>query len=89
MNIFEFADVIGAELELTRYSNQNGRWSAGFRGAEVKGDGVLIGSHGNGKTPEDAIVDYVDEICGKTLVFNAYSSRDRREFNVPQDLDYE
>lgn len=59
------------------------RYYAHFDGADVKGNGFLIGEYGNGTTPEQAIDDYARRIEFRTLVFNAYGE-DRREIKVPR-----
>ena len=60
----------------------NGRFTASFEGADEKGDGVLIGTYGNGNSHEEAIRDYAKKISSKTLVFGAYTP-DRKEIRVP------
>ena len=52
-----------------------------FQNCEVKGDGVLISEFGRGLTFEDACENYLNEISGKTLVFNSYSGN-RKEVTV-------
>jgi hypothetical protein len=86
INIYDFADIIGAQLRVVRYSNQNGRWSAQFEHCEIKSGSILCGAHGNGTTPYDAIEDYIKEIQGKILVLHAYSPEYRRQYNVPNVL---
>lgn len=85
MDITEYADVIGRELEIRYYPSQNHRFSAQFNGAEVKGDGVLSSSFGDGKTPDEALINYLAEIRGRTIVFNA-SRPNRAEFIVPETV---
>ena len=85
MNIEDYADCINVEIVVRRYDNQNNRWIAEFDHCEVKGDGVLIGTHGNGSTPQEAVQAYIDQIRGKCIVLNAGSVR-RREFIVPTNL---
>lgn len=88
MNIEEFADVIGADLIIRRYANQDNRYMAEFEHCETteKDSPVLAGEYGNGKTAHMAVLDYVQKIKGKILVFNAYS-KDRKEFNAPKNLE--
>lgn len=80
-----FADLIGHEIEMTRYPGQNGRWSCSIRYAEVMERGMLGGLYGNGKTPEKAMADYARQIAGKRIAINAGTSR-RKEYDVPADL---
>lgn len=86
MTIFEFADVIGAELLVRRYPNQNGRWTAQFEHCEKKDGVCLVGAYGNDTTPAEAIVAYAQEIGGAKLVFNASSESHRREYFAPRGL---
>lgn len=82
MRFTDYCDAINATLVVTRYPNQGERWSAKLEHAEVKEEGVLVGTYGNGKTADDAVRDYIKQIQGKTLVFCAYTAR-RRELTVP------
>lgn len=52
-----------------------------FQNCEVKGAGVLIDTFGRGLTFEDACENYLNEVSGKTLVFNA-CSENRKEVTV-------
>jgi hypothetical protein len=82
MNIYEFADEINKELIITRYAQQNGRFVADFEYAEVKDDGMLVSIYGEGQSPIEALNDYVDQISGKTIVFDAAGNK-RQEHLVP------
>ncbi len=87
MTIEEFADIIGTDLIIRRYSNQDNRYMAQFEDAETKeneNDPYLTGGYGNGNSAGFAIRDYVEKIRGKLLVINAYGKR--REFRVPKTL---
>jgi len=88
MTIYEFADVIGHSLVITRYANQNNRFSASFEYCDIKQGSMLMGEYGNGKTPQEAINNYKNLIIGKTLVFNAMSKDYRQEYIAPimQDI---
>ena len=59
-----------------------GRFLASFEDSDVKDGSVLIGSYGNGNTPEEAIADYSCQIQDKLLVIDAYGPN-RREIWVP------
>ena len=87
MNIYEFADIIGKNILITRVNNQNGRFFARFEGGEVKKGIILAGLFRNGDTPVEALNTYKDAIVGQTLVFNAMSDTARQEFIVPKRLD--
>jgi hypothetical protein len=60
-----------------------GRFYAHFKRAEEVGDGVLIGTHGNGATPEHAIAAYAQKISLRRIAVDAYSEG-RREIDVPR-----
>lgn len=79
-----FADSINKDLIIIRWPNQDNRYCVYFNDGEIKGDGVLIGAHGNGPTPDQALQDYAKQIAGQTLVFHAHhSQKERQEFYVP------
>jgi hypothetical protein len=82
LNIYEFADEINKELIITRYAQQNGRFVADFEYAEIKDDGMLVSIYGEGQSPTEALNDYVDQISGRTLVFDAVGN-ERQEHLVP------
>jgi len=86
MNLDDYLDAIDVQLELTRYPNQDGRWCAHFESCEIKEGGGLTSAHGNGPSPSEAIADYLEQIRGKRIVFNAMSKELRREFTVPQQI---
>ncbi len=84
MNIYEFADVIDKKLVITRYPNQNGRFSANFDHCEIRQNGCLVSAHGNGWTPNEATNAYASIIQECTLIFNAYDSDYRQTYVVPK-----
>lgn len=84
MNIYEFADIIDKSIVITRYANQDGRFSAQFDCCETKHGACLCGEYGNGKTPQDAVNNYKNKIVGKTLVFHAMSEDYRQEYVAPK-----
>lgn len=87
MNIYEFADIIGKDIEIIRFANQKGRVAARFERSEIKKGCGLFSEYGEGKTIEEAIKDYVKKIKGKTIVFNAMTDK-KQEYNVPDNLTY-
>lgn len=86
LDIFDFADIICVDIKITRYANQNNRWTAKFERTEIRDNGVLRGVYGNGTSPRTAIEDYIKKIKGKLLVANAMSKTHRKEFGVPDNL---
>ncbi len=48
------------------------KYTARFKGVEVKKGLALESAYGNGATPENAIKDYCSVISGQWLVINAY-----------------
>ena len=85
MNVTDYADVINGELNITNHHNQNKRWSADFDGAEIEQRGHLLTHYCNGNTPRGALENYLEEIRGKTIVFDA-ASGNRLEYLVPNNL---
>ena len=88
MTIEELADILGVDLIIRRYANQNNRYIAQFERTEVKQcktDKILNSEYGSAKTPQEAIEDYAKRICGKWLIINAYGEN-RKEFGVPITL---
>jgi len=87
MNIYDIADLLKKEIVLHRYVTISPPfWSCSFERCEVKEGSMLVGEHGRGKTPTEAINDYAASLAGKTLVFNAYSDN-RQEFRFPTNLE--
>lgn len=84
MNIYEFADIIGKSIVITRYANQDGRFSAQFDHCDTKQGACLCGEYGNGKTPKEAVNNYKDKIVGKTLIFHGMSEDHRQEYVAPK-----
>lgn len=85
INLEVFAETIGQRIILTRYPAQNGRWCCHIDRAEVVDDGFLIGAHGNGPTPGEAMADYAAQIAGKRIAISA-GDASRHYHNVPADL---
>jgi hypothetical protein len=90
MNIEELSDLMGEDLVIRRYAGQNNRYMAHFEHSDTKDDSDdpgLCGSYGNGKSPDEAIEDYVKKIRGKLLIINAWGEN-RREYYIPPILIY-
>ena len=85
VNLFTFLDEINCDLELRRYANQSGRWTAQIERAEIKEGCILAGKYGTGKTPAQVVEDYVRQIKDKLIVINA-GNDSRKEFKVPERL---
>jgi len=86
ISIEEFAeknDLVMQVFERRVPITNPNRFYACFKHCEEKGDGVLIGTYGNGVTPDLAINEYVKMISLKTLVIDAYSDS-RKEIKVPR-----
>lgn len=79
-----FADKHGLVMEIHERSpvDSQNRFYAHFKRVEVSDGSVLIGTYGNGATPEDAIAAYGEKIAGKLIVVDAFGS-ERREIAVP------
>src|SRR5206468_11205767 len=62
-------------LNLHVYERDEGpRFYAAFENVETKAPGVLVGTYGNGNTPEEAVTDYARQLTDKVLVIRAYQS---------------
>jgi hypothetical protein len=88
VHLFTFLDIIDCSLDLRRYANQDNRWMAQIERAELKDGSILSGNYGTGKTPDQAINDYIKQIKGKLIVINATSEKYRREYVVPTNIFY-
>lgn len=76
INDFEYPQL---EIKTRMNWSRNSRFYAVLDRVEIKDDGVLIGAHGNGATPEEAMRDYYKKIVSKRLVYRAMSDEFRRE----------
>ena len=86
MTITDYADILNIRIIITYYHNQNCRWSAKFEGSEVSKGAMLASIFGTGNTPGKALSDYIDQISGETIVFDAMGGDKRREYKVPLTL---
>lgn len=59
----------------------DGKIAVSYENCEVKSGAFLIGKFGTGNTFAEACEDYLNQLHGKTLVFNAYGQR-RKEIRV-------
>ena len=88
VNIFDFADMAGLNLDLRRYATQN-RWMAKFEKVELSVGGGLLSEYGDGTSVDSAISDYCNRIRGKKGIQYAMEKTLRREVNFPIGLCYE
>lgn len=86
ININEYCDLIGVNLVINYYHNQNNRWCANFDKCEIKQGDLLISTFGDGNSPIEAINEWINKIKGKTMVLRAYDDINMKEFIVPDDL---
>ncbi len=84
----DFCDQHGIEPVARERSKidygESQRWYVSAPYLEIMDDGILISTHGNGHTPEDALADYAAELAGKRLVMYAMRE-ERREFWAPNE----
>lgn len=82
-----FADKHGLVMkvrEREKPADDQSRYYAYFKNTEAKeGKYFLIGLFGDGRTPEEAIVDYAKVISLRTLVVDAMT-KNRRKIKVPR-----
>ena len=91
MTLIEFSNLIGQNVRCEWIPGQR-RWHCSFHYGEVKDDAILTSVYGVGKTPLEAIGDYVDQISGELMVFWAGSPDLRCQYDVPdlaKGMDYE
>lgn len=88
VNFYDFLDIIGSNLIIKRYNNQNERWTCSIEYGEIKDSkqsSILSGTYGDGKNPKETIYDYINQIQGKLLIIDPVS-KDRKEYNIPNNL---
>ena len=67
--------LLNTENSLVVFKMINGKIGVHFENCEVKDGCFLIGTFGRGNTFEEACENYLEQIQGKTLVFNTYGNR--------------
>ena len=67
--------LLNTEYSLVVFKMVNGKIGVHFENCEVKDGCFLIGAFGRGNTFEEACENYLEQIQGKTLVFNIYGNR--------------
>ena len=75
------AAALDALHKIELHIRKPGDWYV-HHGVEIGGDGLLIGSYGNGATPEEAVEDHWRKLCdelpvGRYIVVNAMNNRRR------------
>lgn len=98
MRLSDWLDTLDVHLNIVRYPNQADRWCATFCSgyglnspADFKDnpdDSILRGTHGNGKTPRDAVIDLICLVEGSHMVLDAHNEKHRRVYRVPKGLEY-
>jgi hypothetical protein len=92
IEILDFETVItglNSKFELTvrereNPSNESARFYASFQGGNIIMGSSYHGKSGDGKTPDEAIKEYCEQIAGKTLVFGYNDNK--TEFEIPINL---
>lgn len=92
MRISAFADLHGLRMEIVERSPhwyagggnfEDNRWYAHFKDVEISEDNrFLVGAHGNGRTPAQAVAEYARRISGQKLIHKAYTA-ERKEIYAP------
>ena len=86
INIYDFADIIGRNLIITYYSNQERRFTAKFEYGEIIEKGRehgLRSTYGDANSPINSLKNYCVRISGQKIVFDAFNEK-RKEFNIPE-----
>lgn len=87
MTLMELGTMLNAQIVIrSRPHMPNRRWYASFERGEKMESGMLVGAIGNGDSPDAALLDYIRQIRGVRLAFDATSER-RWEFDIPQTLE--
>lgn len=73
--------LLSLEEWLEVWKVSSGEIAVAYKNCDVKDGQFLIGTYGTGQTFTEACENYLGQIHGKTLVFNAYSCR-RKEVRV-------
>lgn len=93
MQFSAFLSLLGLKLRLTTYTDTfPAKYLVSIERGEIKensSDQILCSASGSGSTKTAAIHDYVSQIRGKLLVINAYDKNKRREYLVPDSLEYD
>ena len=79
VNLEDFANehnltMLVSERDIAAQALGLSKYTAKFKGVEVKKGLTLEGAYGNANTPEDAIKDYCKQISGQWIVVNAYGN---------------
>lgn len=89
-SLSEFADAHELTMEIHQRTpsdmgsrwNPNCRFYAHFENCEIKEDGTLVSTFGDGTSPDEAMTAFAKQISRKRLVFNA-GRYDRFEVYAP------
>jgi hypothetical protein len=87
MTIYELAEIYDKSIIIKYCPKRKPPFYAHLEKSDIKKDIGLLGEHGNGYTPNEAIRDYAKKIRGERIVFNGLSDKYREEFNVPEGLE--
>lgn len=84
IDIETFADMMNLSLEInSRPRKTDARYYAKFSCVEIMENGMLVGTYGDGRTPNEAVAAYAKQLSGKRIAVGAYTDN-RREINVPE-----
>ena len=86
----EFATLHGLVIEVLERSRVLGshRYCASLERVEIMDRSCLIGAHGNGSSPDEAMAAYARELAGRRIAIDAYKP-ERREIDVPNNFHHE
>lgn len=85
--ITDFEKEIGNELivkERPFYNARIERFYVSFDNSFLKENGCLVGYFGNGKTIDDAIIDYCELISCRSIVFNPFCEKRKEIQQLPR-----
>lgn len=93
MTIYEFSEMVDQNLVIefraVRRDPTTGEpipYYAQLANSDIKDDIFLRHTFGNGRSPQEAISNYVRKIKGQTIVFYGHNKEMRKEYRVPESL---
>ena len=90
MTLYDLATLINKQIEILHRPSEtldsSSLWYAKLDDVEIKDGAILSGSFGNGRTPEEALQNYVKELKGQKIVIDAFSKDKRTVLDLPSTL---
>ena len=85
ITLYDLADLIGAEIKMSRPNNGRVVWMATLGYWEIRENSSIVsGICGYGNTPKETLANLTEQIKGKSI--ETSNGENRKSFNVPQGL---